>query len=70
VTTAEGACGTCGALYETVGCYTCDGTGVDGHDCGEDSCCCLEPEENAECSDCDGAGSVLACRVCYDEARA
>jgi hypothetical protein len=30
--------------------------GYSGHDCGEDTCCCLEPEENMVCDTCNGAG--------------
>jgi hypothetical protein len=37
-------------------CWACDGEGVNGHDCGEDCCPCLEPEENMTCSTCDGKG--------------
>jgi hypothetical protein len=37
-------------------CYECGGRGVDGHDCGEDTCCCLNPEENVICPVCEGLG--------------
>lgn len=37
-------------------CETCGGEGVNGHDCGEDTCCCLQPEENVSCQTCDGEG--------------
>lgn len=39
-------------------CDDCGGTGFNGHDCGEDTCCCLNPEENVECGRCDGEGEV------------
>lgn len=42
-------------------CDNCGGEGVDGHDCGEDCCACLEPEENMTCSTCDGDGSWWLC---------
>ena len=37
-------------------CWECGGEGVNGHDCGEDCCPCLEPEENMTCQTCDGKG--------------
>lgn len=37
-------------------CDWCGGDGTSGHDCGEDTCCCLEPEENVTCHICDGKG--------------
>lgn len=43
-----------GVEYES--CADCDGTGVNGHDCGEDTCCCLYPEDNVSCDYCQGAG--------------
>lgn len=41
---------------DPIECDDCGGTGVNGHDCGEDTCCCLNPEENVECQRCGGAG--------------
>lgn len=37
-------------------CWSCAGDGVVGHDCGEDTCCCLNPEDNVPCDICDGKG--------------
>ena len=37
-------------------CWDCGGDCVVGHDCGEDTCCCLDPEDNLVCQTCDGAG--------------
>jgi hypothetical protein len=37
-------------------CSECDGEGVAGHDCGEDSCPCLNPEDNMKCQTCNGEG--------------
>ena len=37
-------------------CPFCGGTGFDGHECGEDSCCCLFPEDNVPCEICEGKG--------------
>jgi hypothetical protein len=39
-----------------VRCWDCGGEGYSGHDCGEDSCCCLYPEDNMVCDTCDGKG--------------
>ena len=43
---------------------TCQGCGGLGeyHDCGEDTCCCLNPEASDmwECHECEGHGVVLA----------
>lgn len=30
--------------------------GFVGHDCGEDTCCCLNPQDNILCQVCDGEG--------------
>lgn len=54
-------CARCGSSMTHVDCDECGGDGDNGHDCGEDSCCCLYPEENIECSNCDGAGGWLLC---------
>lgn len=37
-------------------CWNCNGDGVSHHDCGEDTCCCLEPEDNVRCDVCHGLG--------------
>ena len=29
-------------------CPQCDGTGLDGHDCGEDTCCCRDPYDEED----------------------
>jgi hypothetical protein len=42
-------------------CDNCGGEGVSGHDCGEDCCCCLYPEDNVTCDFCDGAGGRYVC---------
>lgn len=41
---------------EWVECGQCGGWGLDGHDCGEDICCCADPEDNIECENCEGEG--------------
>lgn len=45
-----------GEFEEWEVCDNCNGDGFVGHDCGEDTCCCLHPEENLKCSWCDGVG--------------
>ncbi len=52
-------CGCCDT--EWVDCYFCGGEGVIGHDCGEDTCCCLYPEDNIQCDICGGAGGWREC---------
>ena len=37
-------------------CPNCGGTGYSDHDCGEDCCACLEPEDNVVCNWCGGKG--------------
>jgi len=43
-------------LDDDEGCSECGGTGYSHHDCGEDSCCCLNPEDNVICDWCEGEG--------------
>ena len=54
-------CGTCGAEMEWDECETCGGDGSGGHDCGEDTCCCLYPVDNVPCSICAGEGGWWSC---------
>lgn len=48
-------------------CENCGGEGVSGHDCGEDACCCLYPEDNMPCDICDGEGGWWECLGQCDE---
>ena len=48
-------------------CDACGGEGLSGHDCGEDTCCCAEPEENEECDYCNGRGVFFVCGGRCDE---
>lgn len=43
-------------ITDWVECWNCGGEGYSYHDCGEDCCCCLNPEDNVICDICDGAG--------------
>ena len=52
-------CGCCDTLWHT--CESCDGEGMNGHDCGEDTCCCADPEDNQTCDICDGEGGWRMC---------
>lgn len=58
-------CAVCGAEMEWEECETCGGEGVCGHDCGEDVCCCLYPEDNIPCDICDGVGGYYLCPCRY-----
>lgn len=37
-------CPKCGSSMSWVDCGQCDEFRMDGHDCGEDCCCCLYPK--------------------------
>lgn len=53
-------CPVCGGLMFWRPCAYCV-DGFSGHDCGEDSCCCADPEDNVICDVCHGAGGFLLC---------
>ena len=50
-----------------VECWNCGGTGYSHHDCGEDCCCCLHPEDNVICDVCWGKGGWQECHGNCDE---
>lgn len=54
-------CARCGSSCEFVRCGNCDEFGYSHHNCGEDSCCCLYPDDNVVCSWCDGRGGSWHC---------
>lgn len=56
----SGYCAHCGQELEWEDCGACE-EGYAGHDCGEDTCCCLDPEPNVYCDQCGGAGGWLIC---------
>ena len=51
-------CGCCELTTEE--CEQCD-EGLDGHDCGDDCCCCEDPEPNLACQFCNGRGYFEIC---------
>jgi len=59
-------CEVCGCELERERCDQCGGEGYWGHDCGEDVCCCLDPEENERCERCDGEGSWWYCPMAHN----
>ena len=54
-------CARCGAECEWEDCWNCGGEGTDGHECGEDCCCCADPDDNVTCDWCGGKGGELRC---------
>lgn len=44
-------------------CYNCE-DGFSDHDCGEDTCCCLNPRDNVRCDICSGKGGWYQCFTC------
>jgi hypothetical protein len=57
-------CVVCGNSLEWVECDVCDSDGFVDHDCGEDCCCCADPEPNVICGQCDGKGGWWQCYSC------
>lgn len=56
-------CPICGAEMEVESCWACHGSGG-FHDCGEDCCCCADPEEITHfCNECHGEGDYLVCQA-------
>jgi hypothetical protein len=54
-------CRICNTMLESESCWSCMGAGG-FHNCGEDTCCCLDPEELDDvCEECEGAGASLVC---------
>ena len=50
-----------------VECWQCAGEGSDEHDCGDDTCVCLQPENNVQCDICRGNGGWYRCYTCNPE---
>jgi hypothetical protein len=65
----ERPCPKCGLEQDALECWNCDGDGFSYHDCGEDTCACLDPEEkNVRCNECHGLGRWMICPHCNPEA--
>lgn len=56
-------CDKCGAELEWMECYNCN-EGFTHHDCGEDVCACLDPEDDVVCDICEGECGWYACPCC------
>lgn len=54
-------CARCGSSLDRVRCENCGGDGVTGHNCGDDTCCCLDPEDNVTCGSCRGECGFWQC---------
>lgn len=62
--TADADCPKCDGSTRSRRCQSCeDGFSESDHDCGEDTCCCLDPEPG-ECSECAGKGWFHWCPTC------
>ena len=57
----EYQCGRCGSSISFHQCANCGGEGFTSHDCGEDCCCCADPEDNVPCDVCKGDGTFARC---------
>lgn len=54
-------CTICGCEMDWQQCWQCHGEGG-FHDCGEDCCACIDPDDlNESCDVCDGEGGCLCC---------
>lgn len=56
----EEQCARCGSSMHHERCKDCE-DGYSGHECGEDCCACLYPEENVICDTCGGYGGWYVC---------
>jgi hypothetical protein len=58
-------CPKCGGSTRSRSCQDCGGEGFsdENHNCGEDCCCCLNPEPGT-CSNCEGKGHFNWCPTC------
>lgn len=59
----EEVCKKCGGDVRWQECYDCE-DGYSHHDCGEDTCCCLNPEPNVICNICNGEEGWWICDNC------
>jgi len=56
-------CRDCGCEMEWQECPDCE-EGFSYHDCGEDTCCCKNPEPNVVCETCSGEDGWWVCQEC------
>lgn len=56
-----------GCIMHWCECWQCGATGWYGHDCGEDCCMCLDPEDNQRCDVCRGKSGWWRCYECAPE---
>lgn len=56
----EPTCNHCGQGMFWEGCGACE-DGYSYHDCGEDTCCCADPEPNVVCEQCGGNSGWWTC---------
>lgn len=56
-------CSVCGCEVDAERCDECE-DGLSYHDCGEDTCCCLNPSPNMICDSCGGTGYWWHCLTC------
>ena len=54
-------CARCGSSCDWTECPDCAGEGYSHHDCMDDCCACLHPENNVPCSACYGFGGWYSC---------
>lgn len=57
-------CETCHHFKCMRECWDCRGECYTHH-CGDDTCCCLEPEDNVTCDTCHGKGGWFQCFKCH-----
>lgn len=56
-------CEACGDSKAWIDCNNCE-DGLSHHECGEDCCCCLYPENNVVCDICNGKSGWWTCLRC------
>lgn len=54
-------CARCGSSADYIPCGWCGDECFTGHECGEDLCVCVDPEDNVVCDACGGRGGTWHC---------
>ena len=62
-------CPKCGCPLEWEDCTRVDCEDGYYHDCGEDCCCCADPEPNRTCDECRGKSGYWVCPACAEGAK-